>query len=233
MRNIYMIIGLLILQVFGTACDDKKDVLPRVLPSLEGDFTDVRDGSTYHWVRYGNLEWMLENIRIKTDAGKSQIYTEIKITDEEREEQMLKNCQKYGYLYDYEAATVAVPEGWRIPSDEDWRNLEEMMGMSKTEVVEFGWRGQQAGEMLQQRECVWLRLGGFINYVMRNETIDENNYTPDFIGFYGFFWSSTKDKSKEDAIIYRQIRYNSSSIGRFSTLRKKMLSLRCVRDVSK
>lgn len=228
MRNRYIIVIALFLLAVG-ACDDNESVLSRVLPSEEGNFTDQRDGSVYHWVRYGDLEWMTENMRVEVENGESQIYSEIQITPEERKDQEAQNCIKYGYLYDYEAAQEAVPEGWRIPTDEDWQKLEKLMGMSESELSVFGWRGDRQGEMLQQKEMLWLRPGGFVNY----EDKSFGSYTPDFLGFYGFFWSSSEDTGKQKAIIYRQICYNTSQIGRFSTLPEKLLSVRCVRDVSK
>lgn len=229
MRNIYMIlVGLLLLGMTG-ACSDGNDTAPRVVPDAEGDFTDVRDGSTYRWVRYGNLEWMAENVRIKVSEGTCQIYSETQLTTEERVEQEAKNVQRYGYLYDYEAAESAVPEGWRIPTDEDWQDLERIMGVAENELAASAWRGKYAGEILQQKEGMWLRPGGFMDY---DADALVNPYTPNYIGFYGFFWTSTRDTSKENAMIYRQIRYNSSEMGRFSTLPQKMMSLRCVRNRS-
>ena len=231
MRSIYrLFIGSLFF-CSVVACGDD-DSSPLLLPSVNGEFVDERDGSVYHWVRYGNLEWMGENIRYKTDQGQSRIYSEKLITAEERKEQEERNYARYGYLYDYVAAESAVPQGWRIPSDEDWQNLERIVGMDGKDLIQFGWRGDREGEILQLQESIWLRLGGFINYEPSSSGIDVNNYTPNFVGFYGFFWSSTRDMGKEDAVIYRQVRYNYSKLGRFSTLPKKMLSLRCVRDAS-
>ena len=121
MRNIYkLLIGSLFLMV-GCGDDDSSPVL---LSSENGKFIDERDGSVYHWVRYGDLEWLVENIRLKTDKGKCQIYSENLITAEERKEQEEYNYSKYGYLYDYESAESVVPRGWRIPSDKDWQYLE-------------------------------------------------------------------------------------------------------------
>ncbi len=228
MRNKYLIIFMVLLCALG-ACDDNENVLPQVLPSEKGDFTDERDGNVYHWVRYGDLEWMTENMRVEVEVGVSQIYSEIQVTQEEREEQEIRNYTKYGILYDYEAAQAAVPEGWRLPTDEEWQTLEKIMGMSEDELSRFGWRGDWQGEMLQQKEMLWLRPGGFVNY----EDKEYDNYSPDFLGFYGFFWSSSEDSSKSKAIIYRQICYNMSKVGRFSTLPEKLLSVRCVRDASK
>ena len=58
---------------------------------------------------------------------------------------------EYGYLYTYEAALAAVPEGWRLPSDEDWKKLEAALGMEQSQIdLDNSWRGINAGEYLKQ-----------------------------------------------------------------------------------
>lgn len=42
--------------VFCSCSDDDK--LPDVRPAAKGEYTDVRDGNTYGWVRIGDLEWI-------------------------------------------------------------------------------------------------------------------------------------------------------------------------------
>lgn len=42
--------------------------------------------------------------------------------------------ETYGLLYTYDAALAAIPEGWRLPSDADWKNLEKALGMTAEEV---------------------------------------------------------------------------------------------------
>ena len=50
--------------------------------------------------------------------------------------------EEYGYLYTLEGARKAVPEGWRIPTDADWKKLEKALGMTDAECNEFEtWRG--------------------------------------------------------------------------------------------
>lgn len=58
--------------------------------------------------------------------------------------------ETYGYLYSHDCAMKVVPEGWRIPSDEDWKKLERALGMSENdcEVLE-GWRGNGIGNELK------------------------------------------------------------------------------------
>lgn len=58
---------------------------------------------------------------------------------------------EYGYLYTYEAALAAVPEGWRLPSDEDWKRLEAALGMEQSQIdLDNTWRGINAGDYLKQ-----------------------------------------------------------------------------------
>ena len=57
--------------------------------------------------------------------------------------------KEYGYLYTLDGAKAAVPEGWRIPSDEDWKKLETALGMSSDLDVMNAWRGENAGNYLK------------------------------------------------------------------------------------
>lgn len=51
-------------------------------------------------------------------------------------------AEKYGLLYTLDAARKAVPEGWRIPTDEDWKKLEMALGMPASECDHLEeWRG--------------------------------------------------------------------------------------------
>ena len=50
--------------------------------------------------------------------------------------------QTFGLLYTLDAARQAVPDGWRIPTDEDWKTLERTLGMSSSEIERMEeWRG--------------------------------------------------------------------------------------------
>ena len=53
-------------------------------------------------------------------------------------------------MYDYEAALAAIPEGWRLPTDDDWLKLEKALGMSISDLEQSGKRGSVQGELLQQ-----------------------------------------------------------------------------------
>lgn len=73
-------------------------------------FTDKRDGQTYKTTRIGDQVWMAENLRYKTNYG-SDIAWEV---DYEK---------RYGRLYSWEAAMASCPNGWHLPSFEEWSKL--------------------------------------------------------------------------------------------------------------
>lgn len=77
----------------------------------EGSFTDIRDGKTYKTITIGDQVWMAENLAFKADSG-CWVYN-----DDEA------NADKYGYLYNWEAAQTVAPEGWHLPTHEELLTL--------------------------------------------------------------------------------------------------------------
>jgi uncharacterized protein (TIGR02145 family) len=76
---------------------------------------------------------MAENLNIKTDG--SWCYD----NDE-------SNCDKYGRLYNWNAAKTACPAGWHLPSREEWGNLAKAAGGTG----EYG-TGGKAGKKLKAK----------------------------------------------------------------------------------
>lgn len=82
-----------------------------------GSFTDPRDGKTYKTVKNGEQWIMAENLAYKPDTGNSWAY---KDND--------SNITKYGYLYDWETAMNIAPEGWHLPSSDEWIAVRKALG---------------------------------------------------------------------------------------------------------
>ena len=81
-----------------------------------------RAGNEYPVVQIGEQYWMAENLNYKTEG--SACYN-----DQE------SNCELYGRLYTWEAAMTACPDGYKLPSRNDytilWENANQMNGDSR------------------------------------------------------------------------------------------------------
>ncbi|MGC9355601.1 MAG: fibrobacter succinogenes major paralogous domain-containing protein, partial [Mariniphaga sp.] len=60
-------------------------------------------------------------------------------------------------LYNWEKAMELCPEGWRLPSDEDWMELERFLGMKNEELMFEGERGvaENIGGKLKDTGTTW------------------------------------------------------------------------------
>lgn len=77
-------------------------------------FTDARDGKEYFTVEAGSQTWMRQNLAYE-GAGIPYMNSSA----------MSGVC---GHYYSWEDAQKVCPEGWRLPTDQDWKELGALYG---------------------------------------------------------------------------------------------------------
>ena len=144
--------------------------------------------------------------------------------------------KKYGFLYSFEAAQKAVPEGWRLPSDKDWQQLEQAFGLSAQEAQRNNaWRGAGLGTVMSEGGASGFNapLGGANAYQKSRGQLYLNR------GKSWYYWTSTPvtlNDSLQGAIVRMSSHFNDKiwrGTSRIDNMARSVLySVRCVKDLS-
>lgn len=155
-------------------------------------FVDARDGEKYNTImmRDGRV-WMAENLRYQGKETKDHSWCP---------DDKAGNCQKYGRLYDWETARQVCPEGWHLPSEEEWWNLIKEYGGAK---IGAGFsKGEPRADSSDGTEAFWnLKTGGYTKFNAqycgaRLRGIIPRRWYFSNVGEGGLYWSSTKVTDK-------------------------------------
>jgi len=102
------------------------DLTERTLaaPEVLG-FIDTRDWQIYNINKIGNLVWMSQNLNYEIGEGKC--------FDDD-----VKNCRSYfGKLYKWDDAKNVCPNGWHLPSIEEWKEMADSTAFGKPTNFSF------------------------------------------------------------------------------------------------
>ena len=154
-------------------------------------------GQTYRTIQIGSQIWMAENLNYNT-AG-SGCYSNNS-----------GNCATYGRLYNWHTASAVCPDGWHLPSDEEWTILTNFIGSNAgTKLkVENGWNGTDdyGFSALPGGRCI----GKLCRYINAD----------------GFWW--TASESSDISSWFRYIYNNGSNVGKSTANRPVWYSVRCI-----
>ncbi|MDZ7723863.1 MAG: fibrobacter succinogenes major paralogous domain-containing protein [candidate division KSB1 bacterium] len=211
--------------------------------------TDI-DGNEYRTVKIGDLWWMAENLRV-THYRNGKDIPQVTGTAEWGQTTSGAFCnyendalytEPYGRLYNWYAVTHPdglAPEGWRIPTDREWKDIEIYLGMNELQADMPGWRGTNEGGKLKATGTIEDGTGLWFppNTGATNESgfsaipagyRDQNGYFF-YLGFStAFFW--TKTEAETGSPLCRILEYNRADIMRTRYSKVHGLSVRCVSD---
>jgi len=213
-----------------------------------GTITDI-DGNTYNSVTIGTQCWMKENLKTTryrngdpipsglsdvdwygTTSGAYEIYNNDNV-----------NNDIFGKLYNWYAVADSrhlCPTDWHEPSDAEWIILETYLtnngygfsgggnDIAKSVAATSGWvesslAGSIGNDLASNNSSGFTALpGGFRHY----------KGLFDYIGYYGFWWSSSEGESGSDNAWCRYLHSNSIDLNNIQYDKRKGLSVRCLRD---
>jgi uncharacterized protein (TIGR02145 family) len=211
---------------------------------LFGTVTDI-EGNTYQTVLIGAQEWMAENLRTGAYANGDPIPN---VTDNTAWSQLNNgawshydndagNDTIYGKLYNWYAATDprnVCPEGWHVPSEAEWQQLELDLGMPITELSTPGTRGiaQNVGGKLKASTLWWAPNPGATNESafsgLPSGNRNHSNGSSILRRQTGYWWSAT-ESSLSDAR-NRALSHSNAGIARYAHHKRTGMCLRCIRD---
>jgi len=184
-------------------------------------------GKTYNTVQIGTQCWFRENLDIGTRIDATVEQTDNGILEKYCYNDQESNCAIYGGMYQWNemmqyvttSATGICPQGWHIPSDAEWNDLQAFLegdpGGKMKEAGFIHWLSPNTGAT---NSSGFTALPGGLLYP--NKTFDELNRDC-------YIWSSTDGGSSAP---HRTLRYTTANLERYTNSMVYGFSVRCLKD---
>jgi uncharacterized protein (TIGR02145 family) len=220
-----LILSLFLLIVFG-------------YPGLQAQTVNDIDGNVYKTVKIGTQVWMAENLRVTHYRNGDSIPE--KRTDKEWKYAVWSGNEPkpawcyynndpandiiYGKLYNWFVVNDPrglAPEGWHLPSDEEWTSLTGNLGGGAGVLMKStsGWQENKGKKGNGTNTCGFTALPGGYRYIY-------GSYSS--LGDVGLWWSSTECSATY--AYSRHMGYNYSAVKRPIHNKQYGFSVRCLRD---
>ena len=207
-----------------TVVSDTKSISGVEYKEGQSSFVDLRDSKKYSFTTIGTTDWMSTNLAYE-GVGNSFL-----------------NCSAvdniFGKFYTYSEALDACPDGWTLPSEEDWKALAETLGSSiEEDLVIPGIAGSLMVDAYFNRAKLWdywpqVKITNTSGLgVMPTGYCMPNSSSATFGGFgkYAAFWTATPFGEGNNAM-YRYIYQDKPDVFASQGDRDGLsLSVRCIR----
>jgi uncharacterized protein (TIGR02145 family) len=222
-----------------------------------GSMSDI-EGNTYATIDIGTQVWMAENLRVTRYADGTPI---AELQDESDWGALTADAKAYCWyanlpdnedtasvLYTWAAAMNGMsgsdtipsgiqgvcPDGWHLPSDPEWMELEVFLGMTLVDAGKYEWRGSDEGVQLKetgysnwaQAAAPGSNTSGFtaVPGGFRSATGSFYNYNQ-----YAAYWTATEQPGTDKAYL-RALKFDNEQVYRQYNTRSMGFSVRCLQD---
>lgn len=195
--------------------------------------TDKRDGQVYNIVQIGEQVWMKENMNYPVGQLVEKDKKWKKLTSADTawcyNPNNLNNSRKHGILYTWNAAQQACPEGWHMPTNEDWDELGQHISTQYSGIIHTKKTWKYITEYLRATPTGYGdETKGFDFKILFAGYRDAKEGDFQYYERYAYWWTNFSDH--RDFADYRFVTYNYSDL--FYGFENKWCALpvRCVQD---
>ena len=241
-----ILLSLIIIQVSCKKDDKEENTNQEPASSGEpcpGIPTVSYGGQVYNTVLIGSQCWMKESLNIGTMINGNQEQTNNSTIEKYCSDNNPANCETYGGLYQWEEIMNYItqegtqgicPNGWHIPSDDEWKILEgtvdSQYGVGDSEWDGIQVRGFDAGNKLKSSSGWYNNGNGTDDYSFSALPGGCRYYDGSFgiLGSNVYFWSSTE--SDNNHAWGRYLTCNYDEVDRYSYSKGYGFLVRCLKD---
>ena len=178
-------------------------------------FTDNRDGQKYMMKQIGLDTWMIENLNYYTN---NSVYFQNDSSE---------YAKTFGRLYLYNEAEQVCPQGWHLPTREEWTNLVNFVANDNEAGIAMKvpgtklWNDDSNNEMTNES---WFS-------VVPSGSANNENSSPEFseVGDKAIFWAQSEDQEWSYGRMFSSINGEAAEI-QTRINNSDLFSVRCVKD---
>ena len=167
-------------------------------------FVDTRDKQRYAYVVIGEQTWMAENLNYAIEGSKCHSNSSA-------------NCDKYGKLYDWQTALTACPNGWHLPTIEEWGIMTNYIGNDGNKL---------------KATIGWVSGGGTDDYnfsaLPGGRGLSDGSFG--VAGDFGFWWTASELESNSNRAYYRSMIEDVNFVYTDNISKSYLFSVRCLQD---
>jgi len=162
-----------------------------------------------------------------------------------------QNCQKYGRLYDWATANAVCPQGWHLPSRDEWNKLKDYVFeilWENYEDEDFGWdvgtklKATSGWKAHSEPGCGngvdtygFKAIGGGYCFSCDKLTSAEGSYSGignrgDGDGETARWWTATEHASTKGNAYRFEVTYSSNVLTERSNEKSDLYSVRCLKN---